>query len=102
MPGSHTTRPQPWLRPDDANSAVYWPVLGLVDGPGFVLGVGLVVLGVSVPVPPMLEPLLDAPPELLEPPDVPEVPAEPVAPVLPDVPEVPELPDMPDGAPDVP
>ena len=28
------------------------PVLGLVPGPGDVLGVGLVVLGVSVPMPP--------------------------------------------------
>lgn len=33
-------------------SAAYWPVLGLVLGPGEVLGVGLVVLGVSVPMPP--------------------------------------------------
>ncbi len=100
----------------------YWPVLGLVDGPGFVPGVGLVVLGVSVPVPPMLEPLLDAPPELLgelmlpavpevpevpevpDVPDVPEVPAAPVEPMLPDVPEVPDVPELPDmpELPDVP
>ncbi len=89
----------------------YWPVLGLVDGPGLELGVGLVVLGVSVPVPPMLEPLLDAPPE--EPgelmlPDVPEVPEASGEPMLPDVPEVPEepgelmLPEVPDDMPDVP
>lgn len=80
-------------------------MLGLVVGPGVVLGVGLVVLGVSVPVPPMLEPLLDAPPGLPGermlpvPPDVPAAPAAPsdsVAPVLPDVPEVTELPDVPD------
>jgi hypothetical protein len=37
-------------------------VLGLVAGPGAVLGVGLVVLGVSVPMPPAGEPE-DAPPE---------------------------------------
>lgn len=57
-------------------------MLGLVDGPGLELGVGLVVLGVSVPVPPMLEPLFDAPPEVLgEPmlPEVPDVPDEPGA-----------------------
>lgn len=36
-------------------SAAYWPVLGLVLGPGEVLGVGLVVLGVSVPMPPAAE-----------------------------------------------
>ncbi len=68
-------------------------MLGLVAGPEFVIGVGLVVVGVSVPVPPMLEPLLDAPPELLgEPmlPDVPEVPVEPL------------VPEVPDGVPDVP
>jgi len=35
-------------------------VLGLVLGPGVVLGVGLVVLGVSVPIPPALPP--DVPP----------------------------------------
>ncbi len=85
---------------------VYWPVLGLVDGPGLELGVGLVVLGVSVPVPPMLEPLLDAPPDELGElmlPDVPDVPELPVAPVEPDVPEVPELPGMPvPETPDVP
>ena len=55
-------------------------MLGLVDGPGLELGVGLVVLGVSVP--PMLEPLFDAPPEVLgEPmlPEVPDVPDEPGA-----------------------
>jgi hypothetical protein len=39
-------------------------VLGLVVGPGCVLGVGLVVLGVSVPMPPAFEPELDAPPEV--------------------------------------
>ncbi len=38
-------------------------MLGLVPGPGCVLGVGLVVLGVSVPMPPALEPEVDAPPE---------------------------------------
>lgn len=37
-------------------------MLGLVAGPGAVLGVGLVVLGVSVPMPPAGEPE-DAPPE---------------------------------------
>lgn len=41
-------------------------MLGLVLGPGIVLGVGLVVLGVSVPMPPALPPC-DAPP-----PDVPD------------------------------
>ncbi len=91
------TWPQQTLRPlDDAKRGAYWPVLGLVAGPEFVIGVGLVVVGVSVPVPPMLEPLLDAPPELLgEPmlPDVPEVPEVPVEPLVPEVP---------DGVPDVP
>lgn len=107
-------------------------MLGLVDGPGLELGVGLVVVGVSVPVPPMLEPLLDAPPEVpgelmlsdvpelpeepgeLMPPDVPEIPEEPGELMLPDVPElpeepgelmlpdVPELPEVPDDMPDVP
>ena len=74
-----TKRPQQRLRPDDIASLVYyWPVLGLVDGPGVELGVGLVVLGVSVPVPPMLEPLFDAPPDV------------PWEPMLPEVPEVPD------------
>ncbi len=41
--------------------ADYCPVLGLVLGPGVVLGVGLVVLGVSVPMPPALPPC-DVPP----------------------------------------
>ena len=86
-------------------------MLGLVDGPGLVLGVGLVVAGVSVPVPPMLEPLLDAPPELLgelmlpdvpEVPEVPEVPVEPVAPVEPVLPMLPEVPELPDDVPEVP
>lgn len=61
-------------------SGAYWPVLGLVLGPGEVLGVGLVVLGVSVPMPPaassdmpVLEPeVSDGIPELPEP-DPPEV-----------------------------
>lgn len=39
-------------------------MLGLVVGPGCVPGVGLVVLGVSVPVPPALEPEVDAPPDV--------------------------------------
>ncbi len=38
-------------------------MLGLVPGPGWVLGVGLVVLGVSVPMPPAFEPGLAAPPD---------------------------------------
>lgn len=38
-------------------------MLGLVLGPGCVLGVGLVVLGVSVPMPPAFEPGLAAPPD---------------------------------------
>ncbi len=63
--------------------AFYWPVLGLVVGPGCVLGVGLVVLGVSVPMPPALEPEVDAPPE-----DSPGMPED-------------ELPDV-DAPPDVP
>ncbi len=88
------TRPQQSLRPrDNAKRGAYWPVLGLVVGPGFVIGVGLVVLGVSVPVPPMLEPPPDAPPALLGElmlPDVPEVPVEPLVPEVPDgVPGVP-------------
>ena len=57
----------------------YWPVLGLVVGPGVVPGVGLVVLGVSVPVPPAAPELI--PDELL--PDVPP----------PDVPPLGELPE---------
>ena len=36
-------------------------MLGLVVGPGVVLGVGLVVLGVSVPMPPALPPSDEAP-----------------------------------------
>lgn len=36
-------------------------MLGLVLGPGEVLGVGLVVLGVSVPMPPALEPEVESP-----------------------------------------
>lgn len=51
----------------------YWPVLGLVLGPGEVLGVGLVVLGVSVPMPPADEPLdvpLDESEGMLEVPEV--------------------------------
>ena len=63
--------------------AFYWPVLGLVVGPGCVPGVGLVVLGVSVPMPPALEPEVDAPPE-----DSPGMPED-------------ELPDV-DAPPDVP
>ncbi len=55
---------------------IYCPVLGLVVGPGFELGVGLVVLGVSVPVPPMLppdeDPELDPGLMLLSPDDEPE------------------------------
>ena len=58
-------------------------MLGLVVGPGCVPGVGLVVLGVSVPVPPALEPEVDAPPdESLGIPDdeLPEVDAPPEVP----------------------
>ncbi len=55
---------------------IYCPVLGLVVGPGVELGVGLVVLGVSVPVPPMLppdeDPELDPGLMLLSPDDEPE------------------------------
>lgn len=52
-------------------------MLGLVLGPGDVLGVGLVVLGVSVPMPPALPPEFDPgliPEELPldEPPDMPD------------------------------
>ncbi len=39
-------------------------MLGLVPGPGVELGVGLVVLGVSVPMPPALLPDDDAPPDM--------------------------------------
>lgn len=84
---------------------VYWPVLGLVVGPGVVLGVGLVVLGVSVPVPPMPLPPIPLPevpdedplplvPLPVAPPDEPPVEfplpeSEGMLPVL--LPEVPEL-----------
>lgn len=53
-------------------------MLGLVLGPGWVLGVGLVVLGVSVPMPPALEPEVEAPPDVSD--EVPDVDA-------PDVPD---------------
>jgi hypothetical protein len=83
-------------------------VLGLVLGPGAVLGVGLVVLGVSVPMPPAalppeLEPEdeLPMPDELLPPlsegmvalpPErVPDLPLDPLAPLSPGV-EPPEPP----------
>ena len=77
-------------------------MLGLVVGPGELFGVGLVVLGVSVPVPPMLEP----PVPIEEPPcdsdDWPDVPLDLSLDVPPDVPpEVPPelpLPDMPEHA----
>ena len=65
-----------------ALNADYWPVLGLVVGPGVVLGVGLVVVGVSVPVPPM--PLLPMP--------LPEVPEEDSPPLEPPVEPPVELP----------
>ncbi len=42
----------------------YWPVLGLVLGPGIVPGVGLVVLGVSVPMPPAAPPCAEPPPDM--------------------------------------
>jgi hypothetical protein len=59
-------------------------VLGLVLGPGEVLGVGLVVLGVSVPMPPADEPEDEVPDELSDgmPDEVPEdllPPEEPVS-----------------------
>lgn len=85
-----------------ALKAVYWPVLGLVVGLGVVAGVGLVVIGVSVPVPPMPLPGVpdDDPLPLvpLAPPDEPpiELPlpeSEGMLPVL--LPEVPELPLVP-------
>ncbi len=41
-------------------------MLGLVPGPGVELGVGLVVLGVSVPIPPALLPDDDPPPDMPE------------------------------------
>ena len=86
---------------------VYWPVLGLVVGPGVVLGVGLVVLGVSVPVPPIPLPPIPLP-EVPEEDPLPLVPPvePPVGPpvelplpesegmlpvLLPELPEVPEL-----------
>jgi hypothetical protein len=77
----------------------YWPVLGLVVGPGCVPGVGLVVLGVSVPMPPALEPEVDAPPDMSD--ELPDDDAPPV--LLPllsegidddDSLDVPRLPDM--------
>ena len=49
------------LSQDVCAKAGYWPVLGLVVGPGVVLGVGLVVAGVSVPVPPMPLPPMPLP-----------------------------------------
>ncbi len=94
-------------------AGAYWPVLGLVPGPGEVLGVGLVVLGVSVPMPPSGEPEVpdeelpdEAPPDMsvLLPDDVPddELPLELPPEVPPDVPlELP--PDVPlesEGTPD--
>ena len=67
-------------------------MLGLVLGPGWVLGVGLVVLGVSVPMPPALLPELDAPPEVSD-----DVPDEDVPPEVPeDVPDDEAPPDVPD------
>jgi len=87
-------------------SRAYWPVLGLVLGPGCVLGVGLVVLGVSVPMPPALEPELDAPPEVS--PGMPddELPEVDAPPEVPDEDAPPEVPDeesdgMPDEVPPV-
>ena len=85
-------------------------MLGLVPGPGDVLGVGLVVLGVSVPIPP-------APPELDPADDEPDVDPEPIPDELPPdsagMDEVPLLeepplllpddpPDMPEPLPDCP
>ena len=74
-------------------------MLGLVVGPGELFGVGLVVAGVSVPVPPMLE--LPLPME--EPPcdsdDLPEAPPEVSLEVPLDVPPELPLPDMPEHAP---
>lgn len=74
-------------------------MLGLVVGPGVVLGVGLVVLGVSVPVPPILDPE-DVPEDepLEEPPLALPLPeSEGMLPVLlPDVPErLPDVPELP-------
>ncbi len=82
-------------------------MLGLVPGPGMVLGVGLVVLGVSVPMPPAA-PELDPDDEDPEPdsglmPD--ELPPDSEgmgdAP-LPDEPPVEDPPDMPEPLPDCP
>ncbi len=68
----------------------YWPVLGLVLGPGEVLGVGLVVLGVSVPMPPADEPEDDPPDMSFDPPvDVPDELPDDVPPDVP--PEVPPV-----------
>lgn len=82
---------------------LYCPVLGLVVGPGELFGVGLVVAGVSVPVPPMLEPPMPPLP-IEEPPcdsvDFSDVPRDFSLEVPPEVPPVPELPlpDMPEHA----
>ncbi len=77
-------------------------MLGLVPGPGDVLGVGLVVLGVSVPMPP-------APPELDPVDDEPDVDPEPIPDELPpdsagmdEVPLPDDPPDMPEPLPDCP
>ena len=67
---------------------VYWPVPGLVAGPGAVLGVGLVVPGLSAPVPPIPEPE-GAPEEDPPPVELPLAASEGMVFVLP--PEVPEL-----------
>lgn len=82
-------------RSSNDRAGSYCPVLGLVVGPGCVLGVGLVVLGVSVPMPPALEPDVDAPPDVS-----PGMPDD----ELPEVDAPPEVPDeesegMPDDVP---
>lgn len=89
----------------------YCLVLGLVVGPGCVLGVGLVVLGVSVPMPPALDPEVDAPPDVspgMPDDELPEVDAPPEVSEdeVPDVDAPPEVPDeesdgMPDDVPPV-
>lgn len=54
-------------------------MLGLVVGPGVISGVGLVVLGASVPMPPALLPS-DEPPSDVPLPDMPDEDGSPVAP----------------------
>ena len=92
----------PCVAAQSPEARAYWPVLGLVLGPGAVLGVGLVVLGVSVPMPPAGEPE-DVPdeapldesegmPDELPPGDIPPVDASPErAPLLEEVPDAPSV-----------